>query len=72
MMEIYYPHLIREFYGSMAQGGEGWIAEVRGIQIPMFAKMISRVWEIPICGPIANSLGDWIIGFRCILKRDDV
>lgn len=72
MVEKYYPHLIREFYGSLAHRDNGWIAEVKGIQIPMNAEKISRAWEIPAHGRAANCMGNRTARFRCILERDDV
>lgn len=56
----------------MAQGVDGWIAEVGGFKISMIVDILGRVWEIPIRGMIADSLGDRAANFRCILEQDDV
>lgn len=42
MSERYNPHLIHEFYSYMAQGN-GWIAKVKGVKIPVTAEMLRRV-----------------------------
>lgn len=71
MREQYYPHLIHEFYGSLAKG-DGWVAMVRGILILITNEMLARVWYIPLRGPIANCLSDKEADFRYILEREDV
>lgn len=43
MRERYYLHLIREFYGSFARGGDGWIAIVRGTLISISDELLSQV-----------------------------
>lgn len=35
-------------------------------------EVLSKVWEIPFYGPIVDSLGDRIDGFRCILEQEDI
>lgn len=72
MHRRYYPHLIREFYGSLARGEDRWAAIVRGSMILVSDEMLSRVWETPHHGIIANGLGDKEVGFICILEKDDV
>lgn len=70
--ERYYHHLIYESYCTIAHGRDGWIADVRGVSIPVSKEMLSRVWEITLHGPIIDSLGDIVGGFMCILKREDI
>lgn len=66
---MYYPHLIREFYSTMAHEGDGWTAEVRGVHILVNAEMLKRVREIPIQGMIMDYLGDRVEGSYIFLRE---
>lgn len=68
MRERYCPHLIRKFYGSMAKGGDGWVALVRGISIPVSSEMLSHVWKLRLHGMTIDCLRDRAKGFRWILE----
>ena len=70
LSERYYPGLMREFYGSLARGSDGWIAQVRGRDIPISAEILSRVWDIPMTGSVMDSLLDRVSGLRCIFESD--
>lgn len=54
------------------QGADSWTTVVRGVEIPMTVHMIGRAWDLPIREMTTNSFGDWMLGFICILEREDV
>ena len=68
----YYPHLIHEFYGSLARGADGWIASVRGVTFVLTPEVLGHIWRIPTLGSTSDHLLDRESGIRCILERDDV
>jgi len=61
-----------EFYGSLATDGIRWTAQVRGVEISITLRTISRVWEISLRGLATNCVGDRDAVFRCILEQEDV
>ena len=69
MRERYFPHLISEFYGSLARGGSGWTTVVRGVSIQVSDTLLGQVWGIPYRRAISDALGDKEARFRCILER---
>ena len=72
MTDRYYPHLIREFYGSLARGADGWTATVRGVTFVLTPEVLGHIWRIPTLGATSDHLLDREAGIRCILERDDV
>ena len=72
LSERYYPHLIREFYGSLGRGADGWTATVRGVTFILTTEVLSQILQIPSSGAVLDVLADRDDGIRCILERDDI
>lgn len=43
MREKYFSHLIHEFYGSLAKGGNRWAMTARGILILITDELLAQV-----------------------------
>ena len=64
--------MIREFYGSLSRGADGWTATVRGVTFVLTAEVLSQILQIPSSGAVLDVLADRDDGIRCILERDDI
>lgn len=71
MRKRYYPHLIHEFYRSLAKG-DGWVAIVQGISIMVSDELLAHVWGISHYKPTIDCLSDKEASFGCILERENV